>query len=103
LSYIDDIYKLNVSDPLKYKWSLLAKFDYRDNSVKDTASSAFSVNSSFTPIQTEASAVSNSSSFYENTSRKRTVIIIIFVIIILICISILFYYKKKQKKQEIKQ
>ncbi|PKY39811.1 hypothetical protein RhiirA4_528312 [Rhizophagus irregularis] len=95
----EDFYKLNVSDPLKYKWSLLAKYNYRDNSPK-TTQTAFVGNNSFAPSETEVSAVANSS-FNEDVSRTRLAVIIIFVIIILICILILFYfYKKKQNNKE---
>lgn len=84
-----------MTDPLKYKWSLLAKFIYNDDTVKNT-STMFGGNNSFAPIQTEASAAA-SSSFYEDVLRTRVAIIVLFVIIVLICISFIFYYKKKAK------
>lgn len=90
-----------MTDPLKYKWSLLAKFNYNNSTIGITPT-MFGGNNSFASIQTKVSAAT-SSSFYEDVSRTRVAIIVLFVIIVLICISIIFYYKKKQKNQEIKQ
>ncbi|CAB4466922.1 unnamed protein product [Rhizophagus irregularis] len=69
-SLSEDFYKLNVSDPLKYKWSLLAKYNYRDNSPK-TTQTAFVGNNSFAPSETEVSAVANSS-FNEDQNNKES-------------------------------
>jgi preprotein translocase subunit SecG len=85
---------------LKYKWSLLAKYNYEDDTpVKNNASTTFNGNNSFAPIETEVTAPANSS-FYDVVSKTRVAIIILFIILVLICISILFYYKKKQKDKK---
>ncbi|CAB4410712.1 unnamed protein product [Rhizophagus irregularis] len=77
-----NIYKLDISDPLKYKWSLFAKND--DETPTPTNS---------TPIQTNAS----DSSF---ALKLRSIIIIIVIVLVIISITIFGFYKIKQYRRK---
>ncbi|GES98896.1 hypothetical protein GLOIN_2v1527487 [Rhizophagus clarus] len=88
-----DIYKLNISDPLKYKWSLLASFD------TPTTTTAPSNNSASAPIQTDVSA--GDSTFLKTFGLKgRWVITIVIVIVALICLSIFAVYKTRRYREK---
>ncbi|CAG8727987.1 369_t:CDS:2 [Funneliformis caledonium] len=87
-----EIYKLDVSDPLKYKWSLLSNFD---DSKKIEPTTTFSNSSN--AIQTDVSV--GGSSIFKNIGLKpRWVVLIAVIIIGLICITILVVYKVKEYK-----
>jgi hypothetical protein len=89
-SISEDIYKLNIADPLKYKWSLLGEFIYQnfDDPPKEPT-----YNSSSNPIQTDVTVDFNSSNKGLN---PRWIVIIIFIVVALICVSIFVFYKTKQ-------
>ncbi|PKC08837.1 hypothetical protein RhiirA5_357424 [Rhizophagus irregularis] len=90
-----DIYKLNISDPLKYKWSLLASFEGKPTSTTSSNSSS----SASTPIQTDVSV--GNSSFSKNFELKaRWVVTIVVVIVALICISIFAVYRTRQYRNK---
>ena len=91
--YSEDIYKLNVSDPLKYKWSLLAKFDYKDSPTNATPTDDGSSN----PIQTEVTVDFNST---HKGLKPYWVVTIMFILVVLICISIFVLYKTKQYRRK---
>ncbi|RGB30887.1 hypothetical protein C1646_764741 [Rhizophagus diaphanus] len=77
-----NIYKLDISDPLKYKWSLFAKND--DETPTPTNS---------TPIQTNASDASFA-------LKLRLIIIIIVIVLVIISITIFGFYKIKQYRRK---
>src|ERR1043166_6950884 len=96
----EDIYKLNITDPLKYKWSLLAEFnyqDYNDDNPKNAPPPPI-YNSSSSPIQTDVTVDLNSSS--NKGLKSRWIVTIIFIIAALICISIFVFYKTRQHKSK---
>jgi hypothetical protein len=91
-----DIYKLNISDPLKYKWSLLASFD---GTPTDTGTTPSNSTASSTPIQTDVSVGSNS--FLKDLGLKaRWGVTITVVIVALVCLSIFTVYKTRQYRNK---
>jgi hypothetical protein len=77
-----NVYKLDTSDPLKYKWSLFVKND--DDTPTSTGTN---------PIQTNAS----DSSF---ASKFRLIIIIIVIVVVIIGVTIFGFYKIKQYRNK---
>jgi hypothetical protein len=77
-----NVYKLDISDPLKYKWSIFIKND------GDTPTSTGT-----NPIQTNAS----DSTF---ASKFRLIIIIIIIVVLIIGVTIFSFYKIKQYRSK---
>ncbi|RIA86504.1 hypothetical protein C1645_829150 [Glomus cerebriforme] len=87
-----DIYKLNVSDPLNYKWSLLASFDSTDTSTTPTPTN------SSAPIQTD---VSVGAGFFNNFGLKaRWIVAILIILVALVCISIFVTYRVRRYRNK---
>ena len=93
-----DIYKLNVTDPLKYKWSLLAGF--RDKEVINSTTTFNNTYNNTAPIQTDVSSAGSGTSFKNLGLKARWIVLIIFVLIALICITIFVLYKLKQRRNK---
>jgi len=82
-SYNKDIYKLDATDPLKYKWSLLSSGN--DSSPVTTTTYP-------KPIQTDVLGGSSNNIFRLKT---RWIIAIVVLVVAFICISIKQYKSKK--------
>ncbi len=78
-SSFNNIYKLDATDPLKYKWSLLSSWN-------DSLSDIPSPTRSPSPIKTDVSESSSTTSF--NSFRLKTcwiVAIVVIVVLVFIC------------------
>ncbi len=91
--YNKDIYKLDATDPLKYKWSLLSKFHNSSDYLSHYTSPA--TPTIVYPIITEGSGSSSTTSFNSFRLKTRWVVTII---VVLICGLIFVMYKIKKYK-----
>ncbi|CAB4390775.1 unnamed protein product [Rhizophagus irregularis] len=87
----NNIYKLDIRDPLKYKWSFLSGFDSSDNF--DSSLDVFKPTNS-TPIKASVDSASR--------LGTRNTVIIVYAVMVFICISVLIFYKARQYRRKIK-
>ncbi|GES94850.1 hypothetical protein GLOIN_2v1878683 [Rhizophagus clarus] len=100
----NNMYKLDVRDPLKYKWSFFSDFNSSDDKslVPDIFTQTNSSNSNSSNSNSTNSTIQTSIVDSESKLGSRNAVIIVFSLIVFICISILVFYKAKQNRNMIK-